>query len=148
MRNAEANKVVWWIGVIAFVILTIVVGVVFLVPSEAMHLKNHESVRQRLSSEIPIPVEDMEFVAGRFRRESIIIYRVSNGTIPTGKFSKPSSSLARGELEERISEVASACGMTIPTSADTELLSLRRSDYSVICVNSTNVSYIIYFGAQ
>ena len=134
------------VGVLVVAILA--VAIVVIMPTETMHLRNTEFIERRISSDIAIPRESLEFVGGRFRRETIVVFQLQNDAIPVGNFSRFSSTQQQMEAAKRVSEVALACGVRITPLADDVMLGFQGADYSVICLNSTNVSYLVYLGAQ
>ena len=133
-------------GILIVVIAAI--GVVCVVPTEIMRLRNVELIERSILADMSIPKGILEFVAARFRRESIIIFQLPNDAISDRKLSNFTSSQQRKDAAKRIAEAAHACGLRIDPSPEDNLMAFQGADYSVIYMNSSNVAYLVYLGAQ
>jgi len=117
-------------------------------PTEIAHSNIVGLAERRLASDLSISGDKLEFSAGRFRRESIVVYRVVGDSLPTDKFLRPVSEQQRDDLARQIAEVAQACGMQIVPSSSDDLLVFYGTDYTVLYLGSTPSSYLIYLGGQ
>ncbi|MBP5543705.1 MAG: hypothetical protein ILM98_06490 [Kiritimatiellae bacterium] len=135
---------------IAISITCLIVLVCFFIfaPTEVLHSKNPRFFEQRLVADLSIPRDSIEYFAGRFRRESIIIFRLIGDSIPNEIFIRPNSDQQRNDWVKHIMEAAMACGVRITPSAGDELKVFYGNDYSVLYLSANKMSYLFYFGAQ
>ena len=129
------------------ILLFVIVGVVLFVPTEKVNSHNTQYADRRLLSDLSIS-NQIDFVAGRFRRESVIIYRLLSSDFSTSKFSLVRTEELKRDYVKRVSAVARSCNVDFTPLMDDEVLVFYGSDYSVVYVKSKPNSYIIYFGAQ
>ena len=143
-NNKPAKYAVAALSVAALVFACIVV----ISPTSILHSHDAVFAERRLASDLSISGDKLEFSAGRFRRESIVIYRVVGDSLPQGKFSRPVSKQQRDDLARQIAEVAQACGMEIIPSPNDDLLVFHGKDYTVLYLISVVSPYLIYLGGQ
>ena len=136
-----------WTLAMTTILLFVIVGVVLFVPTEKGNSHNTQYVDRRLLSDLSIS-NQIDFVAGRFRRESVIIYRLLSSDFSTSKFSLVRTEELKRDYVKRVSAVARSCNVDFTPLMDDEVLVFYGSDYSVVYVKSKPSSYIIYFGAQ
>jgi hypothetical protein len=136
-----------WTLAMTTILLFVIVGVVLFVPTEKVNSHNTQYVDRRLLSDLSIS-NQIDFVAGRFRRESVIIYRLLSSDFSTSKFSLVRTEELKRDYVKRVSAVARSCNVDFTPLMDDEVLVFYGSDYSVVYVKSKPNSYIIYFGAQ
>ena len=136
-----------WTLAMTTILLFVIVGVVLFVPTEKVNSHNTQYVDRRLLSDLSIS-NQIDFVAGRFRRESVIIYRLLSSDFSTSKFSLVRTEELKRDYVKRVSAVARSCNVDFTPLMDDEVLVFYGSDYSVVYVKSKPSSYIIYFGAQ
>ena len=129
------------------ILLFIIVGVILLVPTESVNPNNAQYADRRLLSDLSIS-NQINFVAGIFRRESVIVYRLVSSDFATSKFSLVRGEELKRDYIKRISAVARSCNVDFAPQLDDNFLVFFGSDYSVVYVKSKPNSYIIYFGAQ
>lgn len=143
-NNKTAKCTVATLSVAALVFACIVL----ISPTSIWHSHDTGFVERRLASDLSISGDKLEFSAGRFRRESIIVYRVVGDSLPTGIFSRPVSEQQHDDLAKQIADVAQACGMQIIPSSCDDLLVFHGKDYTVLYLGSTPSQYLIYLGGQ
>ncbi len=136
-----------WTLAMTTILLFVIVGVVLFVPTEKVNSHNTQYVDRRLLSDLSIS-NQIDFVAGRFRRESVIIYRLLSSDFSTSKFSLVRTEELKRDYVKRVSAVARSCNVDFTPLMDDEVLVFYGSDYSVVYVKSKPNSYIIYIGAQ
>ena len=136
-----------WTLAMTTILLFVIVGVVLFVPTEKVNSHNTQYVDRRLLSDLSIS-NQIDFVAGRFRRESVIIYRLLSSDFSTSKFSLVRTEELKRDYVKRVSAVARSCNVDFTPLMDDDVLVYYGSDYSVVYVKSKPSSYIIYFGAQ
>ena len=136
-----------WTLAMTTILLFVIVGVVLFVPTEKVNSHNTQYVDRRLLSDLSIS-NQIDFVAGRFRRESVIIYRLLSSDFSTSKFSLVRTEELKRDYVKRVSAVARSCNVDFTPLMDDDVLVFYGSGYSVVYVKSKPNSYIIYFGAQ
>ena len=129
------------------ILLFVIVGVTLFVPTEKVNSRSTQYADRRLLSDLSIS-NQIDFVAGRFRRESVIIYRLLSSDFSTSKFSIVRTEELKRDYVKRVSAVARSCNVDFTPLMDDDVLVYYGSDYSVVYVKSKPSSYIIYFGAQ
>ena len=135
-------------GVItAAVTILLIAFVVLFMPTEKVNSRSTQYADRRLLSDLSIS-NQIDFVAGRFRRESVIIYRLLSSDFSTSKFSIVRMEELKRDYVKRVSAVARSCNVDFTPLMDDDVLVYYGSDYSVVYVKSKPSSYIIYFGAQ
>ena len=133
--------------IVAAVAILLIAAVILFVPTESVNSNDTQYADRRLLSDLSIS-NQIDFVAGRFRRESVIIYRLLSSDFSTSKFSLVRTEELKRDYVKRVSAVARSCNMDFTPLMDDEVLVFYGSDYSVVYVKSKPNSYIIYFGAQ
>lgn len=144
LKNKTAKCTVATLSVAALVFACIVL----ISPTSIWHSHDTGFVERRLAYDLSISGDKLEFSTGRFRRESIVVYRVVGDSLPQGKFYRPVSEQQRDDLARQIAEVAQACGMQIIPSPNDDLLVFHGKDYTVLYLGSTPSQYLIYLGGQ
>lgn len=128
-------------------------GVLVCVPTEMTYSRNTGFVEERLRHELSI--NKVEFVAGKFRRESesvivyrVIVYRVLKSEPPMGKFRQVISEAQRRDCAKSVSEIMASFGIDAKVLANDDFFEFYGSDYSVILLRAESNTYLIYLGAQ
>lgn len=133
-------------GTIIVAILFMGGGMLVCVPTEMTYFRNTGFVEERLRHELSI--NQVEFVAGKFRRESMIVYRVLKSEPPMGKFRQVISEAQRRDCAKSVSEIMASFGIDAKVSANDDFFEFYGSDYSVILLRAESNTYLIYLGAQ
>ncbi len=147
MLRIPIRTFVKWALAMTTILLSVIAGVILLVPTERVNSNNTQYADRRLLSDLSIS-NQIDFVAGRFRRESVIVYRLLSSDFSTNKFSLVQTEELKRDYVKRISAVARSCNVDFMPQMDDDFLVFYGSDYSVVYVKSKPNSYIIYFGAQ
>ena len=147
MIRIPIRTFVKWALAMTTILLAVIVGVILLVPTESINSKNTQYADSRLLSDLSIS-NQIDFVAGRFRRELVIVYRLLSTDFSTSKFSFVRAEELKRDYVKRISAVARSCNVDFTPLIDDDFLVFYGSDYSVVYVKSRYNSYIIFFGAQ
>ena len=132
--------------VIIIVILFMGLGVMIFVPTEMTYCHKTRFVEERVCRDLSI--NSMEFVAGRFRRESILVYHVQRSDLVTSKFSQVIVEKQKRECVKRVSGIMDSCGIDVKVSLRDDFFVFYGSDYSVILLKAELDTYLIYLGAQ
>ena len=133
--------------IVAAVAILVIASVILFVPTESENSNNTQYADRRLLSDLSIS-NQINFVAGRFRRESVIVYRLLSSDFSTNKFSLVRTDELKRDYVKRVSAVARSCNVDLTPQMDDDCLFFYGSDYSVVYMKSKPNSYIIYFGAQ
>lgn len=147
-----SNNSIRWVSftfrgvVIIIAILFIGLGVMIFIPTELTYCHNTRFVGERVCRDLSI--NSMEFVAGRFHRESILVYRVQRADFVTSKFSQVIVEKQKRECVKRVSEIMDSCGIEVKVSLSDDFFVFYGNDYSVILLKEELNTYLIYLGAQ
>lgn len=136
-----------FVAIVAAVTILVIASVILFVPTESENSNNTQYADRRLLSDLSIS-NQINFVAGRFRRESVIVYRLLSSDFSTNKFSLVRTDELKRDYVKRVSAVARSCNVDFTPQMDDDFLFFYGSDYSVVYMKSKPNSYIIYFGAQ
>ena len=147
MIRIPIRTIAKWTLAMTTILLFVIVGVVLFVPTEKVNSHNTQYADRRLLSDLSIS-NQIDFVAGRFRRESVIIYRLLSSDFSTSKFSIVCTEELKRDYVKRVSAVARSCNVDFTPLKDDDFLVFYGSDYYVVYVKSKPNSYVIYFGAQ
>ena len=147
MIRIPIRTIAKWTLAMTTILLFVIVGVVLFVPAERVNSHNTQYADRRLLSDLSIS-NQIDFVAGRFRRESAIIYRLLSSDFSTSKFSIVCTEELKRDYVKRVSAVARSCNVDFTPLKDDDFLVFYGSDYYVVYVKSKPNSYVIYFGAQ
>lgn len=147
MIRIPIRTIAKWTLAMTTILLFVIVGVTLFVPTEKVNSRSTQYADRRLLSDLSIS-NQIDFVAGRFRRESVIIYRLLSSDFSTSKFSIVRTEELKRDYVKRVSAVARSCNVDFMPLMDDDVLVYYGSDYSVVYVKSKPSSYIIYFGAQ
>jgi molybdopterin/thiamine biosynthesis adenylyltransferase len=147
MFRIPTKTLIKWVFVITTIILSAIVSVILIVPTECVNSCNTQYAERRLLSDLSIS-NQIDFVAGRFRRESLIVYRLLSSDFPTSKFSNVRTEALKRDYVKRLSESARSCNVNFTPSMNDHFLVFYGSDYSVVYVKSKPQSYMFFFGAQ
>ena len=147
MIRIPIRTIAKWTLAMTTILLFVIVGVTLFVPTEKVNSRSTQYADRRLLSDLSIS-NQIDFVAGRFRRESVIIYRLLSSDFSTSKFSIVRTEELKRDYVKRVSAVARSCNVDFTPLMDDDVLVYYGSDYSVVYVKSKPSSYIIYFGAQ
>lgn len=147
MIRISIRRLVKWALAMTTILLSVIVCMILLVPAESVSAYNTQYADRRLLADLSIS-NQIDFVAGKFRRESIIVYRLLSSDFSTGKFALVRTEELKQDYVKRVSAVARSCNIDFTPLMDDDILVFCGSDYSVIYVKSKPNSYIVYFGAQ
>ena len=147
MIRIQRITFVKWALTMTTILMFLTVGVFLFVPTEIVYSCNTQYADRRLSSDLSIS-NQIVFVAGRFRRESVIVYRLLSPDFSTSKFSLVRTEGQKKDYLKCVSAVARSCNLDFTPMMDDDFLVFCGSDYSVVYVKSKPNSYMIYFGAQ
>ena len=136
-----------FVAIVAAVTILVIAAVILFVPTESVNSNDTQYADRRLLSDLSIS-NQIDFVAGRFRRESVIVYRLLSSDFSPNKFSLVQTEELKRDYVKRVSAVARSCNVDFTPQMDDDFLVFYGSDYSVVYVKSKPNSYIIYFGAQ
>lgn len=149
MNRASSIFVAFTVVITAILFIGIVL--VTFVPTEKINSFSNKYVafaEQRLHRDLLISNNQLEFVAGRFSRESIIVFRVLDTDIPIDKFRKVDSGKQKFDCANRVSEIFDACEINAKTSLRDKFFVSYGNDYSAIFLQSESNDYLIYLGMQ
>lgn len=147
MIRIPTRTIAKWTLAMITILLFVIVGVVLFLPTERVYSHNTQYVDKRLLSDLSIS-NQIDFVAGRFCRESVIFYRILSSDFSTSKFSPVRTEELKRDYVKRVSAVARSCNVDFAPLMDDDFLIFYGSDYFVVYVKAKSSSYIIYFGAQ
>ena len=102
MFRIPTKTLIKWVFVITTIILSAIVSVILIVPTECVNSCNTQYAERRLLSDLSIS-NQIDFVAGRFRRESLIVYRLLSSDFSTSKFSNIRTEALKRDYVKRIS---------------------------------------------
>ena len=122
-------------------------GVLVLLPTEMTNRSDEGFAKKRLLSDLSVS-NQVEFLAGKFQRESIIVFRLLSESFSVDKFSRISAEQSRRDCVESVSELMKSCGLVFSPAGDDEFFTFYGVDYSVFYVKSKTHSLGISLGAQ
>lgn len=148
--NHESDKMKKNVGVFVVVLAAVVfaaLGVFVLLPTEMTNYADARFAEERLQSDLSVS-NQVEFLSGKFQRESIVVFRLLSESFSVDKFSRISAEQPRKDCIERVSELMESCGLDFVPAVDDEFFTFYGADYSVVYVKSKPDSFLIYLGAQ
>ncbi len=95
--------------VIAIVILFTGIGIMIFVPTEMTCSSDTLFVEERLHRDLSIGRNQLKFVAGKFRRESIIVYRVQELDMTISKFRRIIAEEQKRDYVKRAVKIMVSC---------------------------------------
>ena len=122
-------------------------GVLVLLPTEMTNCSDEGFAQKRLQSDLSVS-NQVEFLSGKFQRESIVVFRLLSESFSVDKFSRISAEQSRRDCVESVSELMKSCGLVFSPTGDDEFFTFYGADYSVFYVKSKPDSFLIYLGAQ
>lgn len=129
------------------VVVFAALGVAVLLPTEMTSRVDPGLAQKRLRSDLSVS-NQVEFLSGKFQRESVVVFRLLSESFLVDKFTRISAGQQRRDCVESVSELMESCGLDFsPTDAD-EFFTFYGADYSVVYVKSKPDSFLIFLDAQ